>query len=326
MRTVEEIQNGFIGGKSLWDQSDLQRLIDEKVEERYDLEYKAAATLVPNNADKITREVSAMANSAGGVVIFGVAEPREIGARHYPDRLDPVNRSSFSRESLTQVLARIQPVIDGVRIYPVRIGEDDDAVAYVVVVPQSSTAHQATDRKYYYRNNDASEAMHDYQIRDVMNRLQYPKLSMDFEIHEKTLMVTDEGERIPHYRLSVRVSNEGKRMAKFVNCLLWIPTELDPKVSGGSRSIHKHREHGGYHHVFAITNLKREKFGPGNARLAPYFDPILPGMSLRLRRIRLHARLDKMDPSGIKVHWEIYGDDAPMVKGSSGLGPWVRYD
>src|SRR5689334_9532293 len=60
MRTVEDIEREFLGEQETWDQSFLQRLIDDKVEERFDLDYKSAEALSNDKKDKITAEVSAM--------------------------------------------------------------------------------------------------------------------------------------------------------------------------------------------------------------------------------------------------------------------------
>lgn len=52
----------------LTSQADLQNLIDSEVEENLNLDYKAAGALEknPKKKDEVSKDVSAMANSAGG--------------------------------------------------------------------------------------------------------------------------------------------------------------------------------------------------------------------------------------------------------------------
>ena len=163
---------------SEWTKEKLEQLIADRVEESLNLDYKRADALVKTEAKKaeVTKDVSAFANSAGGVLIYGIAEPNDRAKRHLPERLDPVRRADVSKEWLEQVIQTIQPRIEGVVIHPVTIDEQAGLVCYVVEVPQSHTAHQARDHVYYKRHNFNSLPMEDYEVRDVMNRRAHPKL------------------------------------------------------------------------------------------------------------------------------------------------------
>jgi hypothetical protein len=57
-----------------------------------------------------------------------------------------------------------------------------DHVVYVVEIPQSTTAHQASDFRYYRRYNFEAVPMYDYEIRDVMNRRRFPAVSVSASI------------------------------------------------------------------------------------------------------------------------------------------------
>src|SRR5262249_14876653 len=94
-----------------WDQSELQRLIDDGAEENLTLDYKAADALGTTDGKKkeITKDVSAMANSAGGVIIYGIKEHDEEDKKHLPEMLTPIDRTQFSKEWLEQVINSIQP-------------------------------------------------------------------------------------------------------------------------------------------------------------------------------------------------------------------------
>ena len=79
-------------------EAELQQLIADAVEESTTLEYKAAGSLDkrdPNRNLEITKDVSAMANAAGGILIYGIAEhPID---KYKPGSISPINRSDISR-------------------------------------------------------------------------------------------------------------------------------------------------------------------------------------------------------------------------------------
>jgi hypothetical protein len=54
-------------------------------------------------------------------------------------------------------------------------------VAYVVEIPQSNTAHQANDKRYYRRFNFECVPMEDFEIRDIMNRATIPDVEVEFK-------------------------------------------------------------------------------------------------------------------------------------------------
>lgn len=161
---------------STWDEARINQLKSDKVEESLLLEYKSARSLEKTEArrNEICKDVSAMANSAGGTIIYGVEE--DPTNRNLPGELKPVKRFDISKEWLEMVIHNIRPKIDGLKITPV-VPESDSSVAfYVVEIPQGSTAHQSTDKIYYRRYNFRSVAMDDHEVRDVMNRLSLPKV------------------------------------------------------------------------------------------------------------------------------------------------------
>jgi hypothetical protein len=154
-----------------WNEAELQRYIKDEVEENLTLDYKAAAALDRNNSKttEITKDVSAMANAAGGTIIYGLKEfPRP--KNHLAERIDPIDRTRFSKEWLEQIINNIRPRINALMIYPINVSTGPNDVAYVVEVPLSNTAHQAVDHKYYKRFNFESVPMADHEVRDVMNR------------------------------------------------------------------------------------------------------------------------------------------------------------
>lgn len=161
-----------------WDQARLQRYIDDQIEESLQLEYKAGEALYNGNGvtKEIAKDVSAMANSAGGLIIYGIGEHVDRELRHLPDSFRPVDRRYCSKERLEQIISsNIQPRLSGIKIYPVPLDSGPNDVAYVLSIPQSDTVHQVvSNKRYYKRFNFEAVPMDDYEVRDVLNRGTHP--------------------------------------------------------------------------------------------------------------------------------------------------------
>lgn len=161
-----------------WSELHLKRYIDQAIEESLMLEYKSAEALYEGNGreKEIAKDVSAMANSAGGLIIYGISEHQDRQLRYRPHKLSPIDRTLCSKETLEQIISsNIQPRISGIKIFPVSLTSAAHHVAYVVKVPQSDTVHQVIrTKRYYKRFNFESIPMEDYEIRDVLNRTGHP--------------------------------------------------------------------------------------------------------------------------------------------------------
>jgi len=154
---------------------DLQRLVDDEIQESLTLDYKASPALSNNNKsrDELCKDVSAFANSAGGQIIYGIEEKDRK-----PIKID--QGSDLKREWLEQVIdSNIQPRVEGLLITPIPVGGGRHA--YVLAIPQAATSapHQAPDKKYYKRQNFQSVPMEDYEIRDTLRRAVTPELHVE---------------------------------------------------------------------------------------------------------------------------------------------------
>lgn len=164
-----------------WEENDLQEHINLRIQENLMLDYKACGALTKNRNEVIkdvSKDVSAFANSAGGVIIYGMLEKGNIPTG-LDDGLDP---KYVSREWLEQIInSNIQRRIDGVRIKQIELsGIRSGKVVYVVYIPQSLQApHQASDKRFYKRFEYQSTPMEEYEIRDVSHRLKSPDLNLD---------------------------------------------------------------------------------------------------------------------------------------------------
>lgn len=208
----------------MWTLQKLQNYIDEKVEENIHLDYKAADALLKTEGKKkeISKDVSAFANSDGGTIIYGVKEFQQ-GAKFLPEQIDPVKRNDFSKETLEQIInSNISPKVTGIIITPITIGgELDNTVVYIVEIPKSDTAHQANDKRYYKRYNFQSEAMDDWEVKDIINRknkshiLLYLEPDLDKSFYERFINHPN-----VQIKYDVWLHNIGNKAAEYIDVYL----------------------------------------------------------------------------------------------------------
>lgn len=185
--------------------NDIESLIKNEVEESVYLDYKEARALGKDDLKKaeITKNVSAFANSDGGIIVYGIAE-----ANHKPKEITPIDGKTFTKEWLENIIQLIQPRIDGIKIFPIRIDGIIEKSVYVVQIPRSANApHMARDHRYYKRINFQSVPMEDYEVKETYNRVTTPNLV----IENCSIYIEEETRDHITYHLSAAVLNRGNR-------------------------------------------------------------------------------------------------------------------
>lgn len=321
----------------IWTQARIEQHITDRIEESLGLEYKAADSLARTDPAKkeISKDVSAMANSAGGIIMYGVAEYQDKEHKHLPEKIDPVDRTQFSREWLEQVInSNIQPRIDGIIIHPVPTDTAPNHVVYVVEIPQSATAHQAKDGRYYKRLSFQSVPMVDYEIRDVMGRRKNARIELEFKILIRTetefpsllgytpFSQKREPKRYSVYELKIRMTNLGKVYAKYVQAFINMPQafaysryedyEDDPAFIP---EIDLDR-----YCSYERDNTVRDVIKYGGGGFAPEYGParyvpILPGVTLNVDDIQLTRHFEAIDWGEHLITWSTHADNAPPHSG-----------
>ena len=204
-----------------WDENDLLNLIEVGAEESVSIDWKEARALAKSDSAKneISKDVSAFANSDGGCVVYGIAEDSQ--PPHKAISLSPIDPAQFSPEWIENVISsRIKPPIQDLRIKPINLTTQyPGKVAYVIYVPRSVTAHQASDKRYYRRYNFQSVPMEDYEIRLAMHRTTWPTYEVQLE---KRKPHPADG----HYYFQAIVTNTSDLVADDISLNLLIPLGL----------------------------------------------------------------------------------------------------
>ena len=282
-----------------WTEARLQKLIENEIEESLTLEFKSAEALDRNETKKkeITKDVSAMANSAGGTIIYGISEYSLTEKRHLPERITPVARSKYPREWVEQIIQAIRPRIEGIVIHSINLSSDENHVAFAIEIPQSNTAHQASDHRYYKRFNFQAVPMEDYEIRDVMFREQTPNIVLNFLIE-----VTEDSQN-----LMIQAHNSGSAFAQYVAVFLDVPVPLLQTVENKMNL-----KDGGKMYRHRLTNLNQEY---ADDQFKANF-PLLRSMAMNWK-IPLNTAFRELREADLQIKFKIYADNALPKEGKT---------
>ncbi|MBL7129512.1 MAG: ATP-binding protein [Ignavibacteria bacterium] len=160
--------------KSNYTQNDIENLIGE--EENLHLEFKDKDSLKRNQKMEISKDISAFANSTGGIIIYGIKEED-----HVAKEFSFIDGNEITKEWIEDIIyGNIERRLTGVEIIPIRFDDDFNKTIYVIKISQSiNSPHMCGYKKYYKRNNFQSIAMEEYEVRDSYSRVSKTKLKIE---------------------------------------------------------------------------------------------------------------------------------------------------
>lgn len=212
-----------------WSFKILENMITNNVEESINLDFKSAGSLDKSDRKKaeITKDISAFANSDGGVIIYGICE-----SNHVANEFSYINGNEFTKEWLEQVSnSGIQQKIDNIIIYPIRKNNDIKKTIYVVEIPESiNSPHMAKDKRYYKRYNFESVPMEEYEVRRLF--LKENKTNLEIT-NERIAIIThkDNPEKTIGISIGVNIKNIGNTIEKYYKLQIELPAIEDLSMS-----------------------------------------------------------------------------------------------
>ncbi|WP_340114861.1 AlbA family DNA-binding domain-containing protein [Maribellus mangrovi] len=190
-----------------YDESTIKSFIENEIEESINIEFKAGEALARTESKKkeISKDVSAFANSDGGIIVYGIHE--ENNRAH---SLSFINGNEFSKEWLEQIISStIHRSIPDLKIYPIRFDKDIERTVYVVKIPSSIEApHISKDKRFYRRYNFESVPMEEYEIRQLYGRKVRSKLSLAGYILHSVAPDNDDNKM---FHCEAHVYNDGEK-------------------------------------------------------------------------------------------------------------------
>lgn len=192
--------------KELITKADLEQLINDKIEESLNLDYKRGDGLKKTDGSKkeLAKDVSAFANSAGGLIIYGIDE----AGTHVPQNFHFVNGNEITKEWIEHILqTRIHRKIPGLKILAIRNDGKNEESIYIIKIPESIEApHQTSDGRYYKRYNFESVPMEEYEVRSLYNKFTTTTFKIDDLIINKRPKKHGEG----NLAVWIHSTNSGK--------------------------------------------------------------------------------------------------------------------
>jgi hypothetical protein len=156
--------------KLSWTEADLSELIGQSESTRREFKSGRMFDSKPNEwKAKISVEVSALGNTEGGELFLGIDEDRKSKPR-VATRIDGVPLD-LAPEQFQQVIDdSVSPYLPGIRVHRVLLSSQPNRAAFVVHIPQGSTAYQAKDGRYYGRSEFEVKYLPDHEVRLRMSR------------------------------------------------------------------------------------------------------------------------------------------------------------
>jgi len=169
-----------------WNEVDLDLVVKAGQKENTGIDYKAAAalnfrdskpltkrngTLGDKHREDLIRDVAAMANAEGGLIIYGIAERN----RGYPKQVDDgIDLKVVDADTIERIiLSNINPRVEDFFIKPIELkSKGKGGYAYVISVPKAgkNAPHQSDDKVYYKRHDATKLPMDDNEVRDMIGR------------------------------------------------------------------------------------------------------------------------------------------------------------
>jgi hypothetical protein len=238
--------------KLVFNQIDIERIVAISAEESLYLEFKSSGSISQQDSIKseISKDISAFANSDGGIIIYGIVEEK-----YKASSLSPIDGNVFTKEWLEQVISsRIQRRIPEYQIFPIRIDNHIEKTIYLVKVNRSNSGpHMASDGRYYKRSNVQVIKMEEYEVRDHYFRINATNLEIeDFEYKKIGARRNGDSYSSIQFEISFQIKNTGNTVEKDYKLEIVMP-EL-PYLQGQNLKREYFIRSEGLFMVFSVPN------------------------------------------------------------------------
>ncbi len=239
--------------KKKFSADDILSIIASETRRNEHLDFYSPENLVPGNDKKefwLSKCVSAMANSGGGTLIFGIKT-----FRNRAEEIVPVDFSIININWFENILNyEIFPSIDKPDIYKITLNEIPVNGVIVMNVPNSSLRpHMASDNRYYQRVGLREEMMNEHQVREMYNKASLPRMEFLGILNTNGVSTLDNGKLLSvTFYPKFLVRNSGTGVEKHMKFELWIPSVFhDANFTALQNYFHRLE---GHYSVFSFPN------------------------------------------------------------------------
>ena len=196
---------------------DVQSLIDDGTRENEVLEFKTATNVFSDKEkNEIAKDISGMANSLGGVIVYGVSTHEYD--RTLPKAIEPIHLKNI--ETLDRIInSQIRPPIAGIR--KKTIPSVNTKLLIVEVPPSEDPPHQSLyDKKYYHRSGSECIPMDHDLVALKFGRKLAPVLDLEFQALSVPNTFSDDPVWFKEARLRILLGNHGRRVGRNISIIL----------------------------------------------------------------------------------------------------------
>jgi hypothetical protein len=276
--------------------------------------------------DELSKQLSAFANTGGGVFVYGILNPTENKPRTVDDGgVAIAMKRPNTREWLEDVIPNlVEHPLKKFNVYALTSlsgapGLANDRCIILIDIPGSEDApHMARDQRYYARVGGKSRPIGHQIVTDILNRGRHAQFKMSFSFYSDTwipkAMIQLPGRDLDPVRgvkLVVGASNVGKVYAKYMSLELWLPELIVPVEDRDSRNFINDAGIKYFHHQRDNTRRDVVGYDLGYPRYgSSWFDPVLPG-SFRNWEVPCISTLRPEMLKDQKLMWTIQSDNSP---------------
>lgn len=242
----------------------IDSLVDTRTSEDLYLDYKQIATKPSDRAihadDKwnLKKAVSGFANTAGGIIVWGVkCKPGSDGSDVPTDKL-PSRDAVHLRSLFDGVISGLTiPAHSGVNSHVILTGKDDREGYVVTLVPAADNMPlQLTDGSYYMRAGSSFATISNPILAAMFGRRPQPVLEIDLEISKEAAQPSQPGQKMS-VSCYVVIRNRGVGIAEGMYATVevtkpdysavWVQGAKDPRFEepndfAGMTSIMGHKD------------------------------------------------------------------------------------
>jgi len=293
--------------------------------------------------ENLSVQVSAMANSGGGTIVFGMTDPTDLSEREVDvGGVSLSLKGRNTKEWLEDVIPHlVEFPLNGFSVFALTREsgapsvEDGRGLILVHVNDSSEAPHQARDNKYYIRVGGKSRPAGHRIVSDIFNRGSHAEFEVNLSLCSETWIPQDPmgipmpmgGKPKPKRSVDLvfAATNTGAVYAQFIRVRVFLPEQFVSRDNRDDDSLTV--IDGKKYYEFEKTNQKRDVVGRtmGYPKYgSSWFDPLLPGL-FRTWKFSMNTRLAPKHIKDECLYWSIHADSAPVTKGKIALAD-IEFD
>lgn len=207
---------------------------------------------------------------------------------------------------------QIKPPVENLEVFRVVIEPASGRFVLVVQIPAAELEpHMAPDSRYYRRRGAKNWPMSHHEVRDAFFRARYPRLRLEFELDEVTIMRATATE----FTLSVRHRLALRNLGRVIATNYLATVVIDRAVYSMSGPNFARVSGSPTRTAIRIQNMCVMEDTDFRRARVPVSVPLFPSGAIDAHGTLTCRHEDLEGIEGHRCEWEIYADSAPAKQG-----------